>query len=256
MSPPRRPEDPAAERRFLLARSPAEGRPELAPEEREHALRVLRLGEGDRLVGLDGRGAAWPLFVRAVRREGLELAPAGEPEREPEPGAPGSAVARLEVVLPLPRGARAEALVDRATQLGAAALRFSVTERTRPEARALGGNRARRLERIAAEACKQSGRLWLPEIEPPRPLAELLAEEAVGRRVVLSPDGEAPALGKLAEELATGPAVQLFVGPEGGFTPAELDALAAAGAAPARLGPYVLRVETAAEAALAALAAR
>jgi 16S rRNA (uracil1498-N3)-methyltransferase len=251
---------PASVRRFFLARDLAgDGAPKLLPWEQEHALRVLRLGPGDRLIGLDGEGGAWPLEVRSVTKRELELVRAGPAEREPRPGEDGARLAWLEVAAAWPRGARAEELLDRLTQLGLSVFRPLESERTAPEARAAGASRRARLERIAAEACKQCGRTWLPRIEDEIALAELVARG--GELLVLDP--EAPErlsqwLARRAEVSRPGwtrerPLV-IVAGPEGGFSASERRLLAESGASAGRVGVHVLRIETALEVALGMVA--
>ncbi len=247
-------------RRFLLASPPegARGAVALAAGEADHARRVLRLVAGDRLIGLDGAGAAWPLRVVRADPRAFDVAIDGEPEREPAPGEAGAPLAWIEIVTALPRGERAEQMVDRLVQLGAAAVVPVTAERAPPNAAHDSPRRAERLVRVAREACKQAGRLWWPRIDAPRDLAEQLAR-AGAERVVLDPEAGA-ALPQVLGALAAGRApatwtrerpLELWVGPEGGFAPAEQEALARAGARGARLGPHILRIETAAEAALA-----
>ena len=254
---PRSRPDPAPLRRFLLAGDPEQGPPALQETEVPHALRVLRLGTGDRLLGLDGRGASWPLTVTAIGRGRLELAQCGPAEREPEPGTAGAPLEWVELALPLPRGARAESMLDRLAQLGLARLRPLVSERTGPHARELSSGRRARLERTMGEAMKQSGRLWPTRIEAPVPLAEVLAFAAGARAVVLDgTDGVHSLTAALSAGRAAGPWTRaapliLLVGPEGGFSDDERSALELAGALPARLASATLRSETAAEAALA-----
>ena len=241
-------------RRFLLDRTPEEGPPELLAADAEHALRVLRLGVGDRLLGLDGRGRAWELEVTRAERRGLELAALGDPTTEPAPGQPGAPLPWIEAWCPLPKGGRAEDMLERLTQLGLARLVPLVTERTEPQARQVSAGRLERLERRAREALKQCGRLWLPEVASAEPFASLLQKEGTRCRLERSAESllptalrEArPASGWTREE----PLV-LIAGPEGGWTEAEAAALADAGVQEARLGPHVLRIETALEAALA-----
>lgn len=250
--------DPGAgpERRFFLGRTPDEGRAELLPSELGHARRVLRLAVGDRLIGLDGRGSAWPLRVGALTQDSIGLDADGPVRREPAPGEPGAALPWIEVAVAWPKPARAEEMVDRLTQLGAAAIAPIVADRSAPGARDLSRNRLDRLQRVAREACKQCGRAWLPVLHPARTIGEL----AGGETVVLQP-GAPEGLGRWA--LATSPAdrakwtsahpLRIVVGPEGGLAPEEERALLARGAAAASLGPHIQRIETAAEAALAIL---
>lgn len=224
-------------RRLFLEAPPEEGEVRLAPGEAHHGRNVLRLREGDRVAGLDGAGAEWPLAVAAVERGGLRLERAGEPRRAPP--------LRPEVVLlvALPRAGRAEDMLDRLTQLGVARVEPTWFERTQGRERTLGEQRRGRLERAAREACKQSGRLWLPAIGAPASLAERLEEDGGG--ALLDPEGEvelAAWLGRGARET-----VRLLVGPEGGPTDEEVARATAAGFTRARLRGAVLRIETAAE---------
>lgn len=245
----------APARRFFLARTPLEGRPLLLERELEHARKVLRLRTGDRLIGLDGRGREFPLRVERLAGKELELAADGECVAEPQAGSPGASTRWVELALPLARGERSEALVESATQLGASAIQWILSERTPPRSREPSSARLSRLERIAAEAAKQARRAWLPELRAPLAL-EALLESAHRRLVLLDPSPRAPrlaeVLGALEGELGTrARPLVLVAGPEGGFTPAEEQRLLAAAARPARLAPFVLRIETAAAAALA-----
>ena len=125
-----------------------------------------------------------------------------------------------------------------------------------------GAPRRERLERVLREACKQSRRAWLPELQPPAGPAELAAElagERPARAVALLEPGAPLSLDTWVRALLAeggSPASReqplvLVVGPEGGLTEEERGALLEAGAGPVRLGPHVLRIETAAEAAVA-----
>lgn len=242
-----------SQRRFVLAHDPERAPPTLVDEDVQHALRVLRVAVGDRIVGLDGRGAAWPLVVRSVARRALELESAGDPVRAPRPGTPGSGAPAVEVALSLPKGSRAEDCLGRLTQLGVTLVTPLTTRRSPPHARDAGAARLERLARAGREATKQCGRLWFPELGAPCELETWLRARTSGPA--------APPLAWLdpyaAETLLAWPAprveasLALAIGPEGGFDPAEEASLAASGAFRARLGGHVLRLETAAEAALA-----
>ncbi len=246
--PPPPPSD-RRERRFFLRTTPEDGEPELEPEEVDHVLRVLRMGVGDELIGLDGRGGAWPLTVRRAERRRIELASTGPAEREPRPGEPGAALPWIEAAVAFPKPPRAEDMVDRLCQLGVAAVTPLACERSHPRT---GGERQRqRLERVARAACKQAGRLWLPELGEPASPEAWLEQRREARVLHLDPRAERSLPELLSADAAHERPLALVVGPEGGFSPAEQELLDAAGALRGRLGPHVLRIATAAEAAAA-----
>ena len=247
MTPPRF-EDPAGARRFLLETTPDEGVPCLAPADLQHALRVLRMGVGDRLIGLDGCGSAWPLEVSAADKRHLELNLVGDKITHPAPGEPGSGLAWIGLHAPLPKAGRAEELLSALTQLGLAQFTPLITERTTGQAREVGEPRLARLARAAQEALKQSGRLWRPELAPAVALESLSDGPFPG--LILSPRAEKP-LSEALVALDPGNPIHLFAGPEGGLSEAEEASLVERGATPVSLGPHVLRIETAAVAAVA-----
>ncbi|BAM02478.1 RsmE family RNA methyltransferase [Phycisphaera mikurensis] len=222
-----------------LASCAAAERVALPREEAVHAARVLRLRAGDQVTLIDGVGTRAEAEVAGVER-GVVTVWVGARSRPP---APKPAV---RVLAAPPKGARAEAMVDGLAQLGVAAWVPLLTDRGEPDGSA---NRRRRWERAAAEAAKQCGRAAFLRVEPAAGLAETLRPPAAGLRVLADPAGERP-----SPPPGTA-AVDLFVGPEGGFTDAERRRILDAGAAAWRLGPHVLRIETAALAG-AAIAAR
>jgi 16S rRNA (uracil1498-N3)-methyltransferase len=243
----------------------AAGEPRLLPEDAEHAARVRRLAPGDLLVGLDGRGGRHPLRVRAVGKRRLELERAGEPSAEAAPGSEGASLPWIELAVAWPRKKRVEGMVDRLVQLGAAAIRPLAARQRGPEE--VPEEASARLRRVAREACKQSGRAWLPEFEPVLTPAELARVHAArgaagGAVAVLDPrsllalDSWLRSLQPALHRVGTRERpIVLVIGPEGGLADDERTALLDAGAGFVRLGPHVLRVETAAEAAMAVAAA-
>ncbi|HEX2253560.1 MAG TPA: RsmE family RNA methyltransferase [Thermoanaerobaculia bacterium] len=212
-----------------------------------HLFRARRAAAGERLRVVDGRGRARWGTVAAVDRSagtiGLaEAAPTHEPDR------------RVHLLVAAPKKERASWLVEKATELGVAAVRLIATERTPRE---FGDGTLRRLERVAAAALEQCHRSRLPELSGSHEWDEvpgLLAGIPAGRRWMLD-TGEAAAGGEALRACA-GEAAALLVGPEGGWTDGERQALAALGCEPVSLGPTVLRVETAALAGAALLLAR
>lgn len=218
--------------------------------EGHHAAAVRRIREGETVDLSDGLGLRARCTVTAVARDHIVCAVV---ERKEEP-APRP---RLTVVQALPKGDRGELAVEMMTETGAdtvvpwAAERCVTRWKGDRAAKALAKWRA-----TAREAAKQARRARLPEITDladRSTVAELLADADLG--VVLHEDG-ASRLSELKLPTGDGPGIVLVVGPEGGFSDAELDAFTGAGAVRALLGPSVLRTSTAGVAALSVLQAR
>jgi 16S rRNA (uracil1498-N3)-methyltransferase len=220
--------------RFFVPPAEAVGDRFTVPVSIAHQVRrVLRLRHGDALVLLTGDGSEL-----ACHLEGGECV---VDERRPSTGDPAH---RLTIVQALLRGDGLETVIRQGTEVGVAGFRLVVTERC--VARELSARRLERLRAIAREAAEQSERGAVPPVEGPAPLA---AELAPGR-VLLA---ERESVSRLA---AIAPPAVLIVGPEGGFTPAELTAASGAGVTLAWLGPRILRAETVAVAAAAVVLSR
>lgn len=234
------------------AESPPIGAPcALVEGEAEHLLRVLRVQPGAELLGLDGRGLRLPLEVTRAEKRRLEIAVRATGQRDPAPGSPCAALPHLELAAAWPAESRGDALLDHATQLGVAAVRPLLAERASGRRNA---PRTARADRLMREACKQADRSWLPDLLEPlgaaAAAADFRARHPEGQLLLTDPGAPEPLAARLGSVERRAPRL-LLVGPEGGFSQAELDDLAAAGACPVRLGPQVLRIATAAEAALA-----
>jgi len=218
----------------------------LEGEAHRYLARVLRVQSGDAVDLFDGRGLEVGATVTSVGPRDLTLA-LGERRRMPLPDAPP-----VTLLQGLPRAERMDLIVQKATELGAARV---VPVRT---ARTAAGQQARldRWERIAREAARQCGRPELLEIAPLLPLVE--ASEGLapgGARVVAWEEAPgAPALHALVP--AKPSSVAVLSGPEGGLTHDEVALATSAGFEIATLGPRILRTETAAIAALAAIQSR
>jgi 16S rRNA (uracil1498-N3)-methyltransferase len=237
-------------RRFALAPERLRGdRVTFDREESRHMSRVLRLAPGDLVIAGDGRGRDYTVRIESVgdAATGTVLG-AAETGRE-------SPLA-LTLVQGVPKGDRMEAIVRAVTELGVIRVVPAVAERT--VIRLEPGRwreRARRWQRIAREAAKQSGRAVTPVVEIPRPLAECL-DEAAELRLCLWEAETAP-LSRVLDATAGRPATAaVLVGPEGGLARPEVEAAAARGWQPVRLGPRILRTETAGPAIAAILQAR
>jgi 16S rRNA (uracil1498-N3)-methyltransferase len=229
-----------ATRLHVEAELAAGARVALAAESAHRLRAVLRLQPGDAVALFNGRDGEWLARIDSLAR-GAGAAVAQERLRaQPPDGGPF-------VVFALIKRARLEWLVEKATELGAAALLPVATGRTVAER-----INPARLQAIAREAAEQSERLALPEIHPPQPLDRLLASWPRERHLVLCDEsGTAPPIAAVMASLAPGP-LAVLTGPEGGFAETELDALRKLPFVfPVGLGPRVLRSETAAVAALA-----
>ncbi len=211
-----------------------------------HILRVLRLGAGDPLTLFNGDGVDYPSRIKALRKGAIEAEVLGTRVARPE-----SPLA-LTLVQGLARSERMDLVVQKATELGVTAIVPVVTLRSVVKLDA--ETRARKLAHwrgISIAACEQCGRARLPTIAEPQPLAQWLQQQATAgtHRILLAPD--AP---QALVAAATGArSAELLVGPEGGLEDSERDAALAVGYLACRLGPRVLRSETAAVAALTVL---
>lgn len=228
--------------RFFVTAPPVAGRARLAGDEARHLAKVLRAKPGDAVTLFDGSGRSWPARVEAISRGEVTLE-VGEP-REPSPPRPPA----VTLAVALPKGERQKWLVEKLTELGVATLVPLLTERGVAEATPAA---IERLERGVIEACKQCGRDTLLGIGEPVTVSQIVATKPVAALGILAD----PAGGPL-DAVAWRPAAELIglVGPEGGFTAAELAATDAAGWPRVSLGHHVLRIETAAVALAARLA--
>jgi 16S rRNA (uracil1498-N3)-methyltransferase len=210
-------------------------------------VQVLRLQPGAALTLFNGHGGEWDATVRRIGRSDVQVEVGAHHHVERE------LACRVTLAVGMPANERMDGLVEKATELGVAAVQPLVCERS---VLRLSGERAqKKVEHwrgVAIAASEQSGRTRVPEIRRVMPLvawlAELPAERDLRRWVLSLRDSQA-----LAPGASRAPAVFLS-GPEGGLAPAEEDAARAAGFTAVSLGSRVLRADTAPLAALAALA--
>lgn len=218
-----------------------DGRITLPEDEARHAVRALRHGVGDEIVVVDGAGGRYRVRLTEADKRGA----AGEiVEAQREVGEPPY---RLTVGLgTLKNAGRFETFAEKAVELGVSRIVPLATERTERER-----VKERRLENILVAAMKQSGRSRLPELAELQDFDETLRSGDPLR--ILCHESADPAAA-LPHVLAGAPvSLTILVGPEGGFSEAEVARAEASGWTVASLGPRRLRAETAAIAAASAV---
>jgi 16S rRNA (uracil1498-N3)-methyltransferase len=219
----------------------------LAGPEGHHAATVRRLRPGERADVSDGAGTLAECVVTAVGKDRVTLdVRAVHTVPPPRP--------RLVVAQSLAKGDRGELAVELMTEVGVDTVVPWAAERSITKWQAERGAKAlAKWRSTAREAAKQSRRAWLPEVTELAATATLAKRASTAYAIVLEAD--APA--KLYElALPEADDILLFVGPEGGISPAERATLRDAGAVEARLGPLVLRTSTAGATAAAILLSR
>jgi 16S rRNA (uracil1498-N3)-methyltransferase len=225
--------------RYLVAEPPVAGEElALSPGDSHHLSRVVRRRPGDEVELADGAGRLWPAVVVAAGPRATVRV--GEPRDAPRPPA-------VSLHLGLTDWARVDLVVEKAAELGVQEVTLMTSERARriPGADAWE-RRRRRLERVAEAAGRQSGQAWLPRLRGLVPFDDALAEIPSGEGCLIDPRGDA-AVSAVAGRSGR---AALLVGPQAGFSEAEVERAREAGLAVCGLGPAVLRTETAAIAAV------
>lgn len=215
----------------------------LAPQAAQHVAKALRLKTGDALVVFNGEGGEFEATIERIDRDRVDVKVGAWRDAGREPAL------SVGLVQGIPEADKMDWIIQKATELGVAWIQPVVCERSVVR---LSGERAERREahwrRVAIAACEQSGRTRLPELRPTVPFLTWLAEAGGGPRLLLDPPSP-----PLAARAAPPAAFDLVVGPEGGLAARERETALAHGCEGVSLGPRILRVETAAVAALAAI---
>lgn len=207
-----------------------------------HIVRVLKLRRGDRVVLFNGDGFDYAGQISAI--EGRRVLVAVDARL------PAVAEAPVSVTLAqaISRGERMDQTLQKATELGVAAVQPLFTERVEVRLRGVRlEKRMRHWRSVIQAACEQCGRARLPELQSPASLLAWLEQTFEGPRLLLDPRAEIP----LSHRVTGATELQLLVGPEGGLSEGEFRSASARGVEPVRLGPRILRTETAGPAALA-----
>lgn len=212
-----------------------------------HLTRVLRLTAGDALILFNGQGGEFAATIDSVRRDAVRVRIGAH-----------QAVTRespltTTLLQGIARGEKMDQILQKATELGVTRVVPVLTARSNVRLDAATARRKQQhWQGVAIGACEQSGRDRVPEVALPATLPAALAASSAALSLVLAPDEEAAPLASLLAA-AKPTSLALLVGPEGGLDDAELAAAHQAGYRRCRLGPRVLRTETAALVALAAL---
>jgi 16S rRNA (uracil1498-N3)-methyltransferase len=236
---------------YFPAELPRQGVVELPAAAAHHALKVLRLAPGEPLILFDGTGGE--LQARLDIRGRAAFAVDGVWQAVSRESALG-----VVLVQALASGDKMDWVIQKAVELGVAGVMPVQAERSVLK---LGGERAdKRIvhwQQVIVAACEQCGRNRLPFVTPIQTLAAYLGASRDVRRLILAPGGErlAAVVAALKPESAPSASLHLLVGPEGGWSEAELAQAVRAGCQPVGFGPRILRTETAGLAALAALQA-
>lgn len=231
----------ASRARFYFPEPVSEGRQAaLQGDEFHHLRHVLRLAPGAEISLFDGKGSEFQAVVVSIGRREAVVRVDRKESRVSESSL------SLHLAIGMAKGEKLDLVIQKATELGAAAIHPLATRRADVKlAPEKSGSRRDRWRRVALEACKQSGRTRLPEVHSPRTLDEFLALELPRLRIVLDPTGQ-PVPRGFPDPGGPDRSMIVVVGSEGGWDPDELDRLRSHGFLPLRMGPRVLRVETAA----------
>ena len=224
----------------------AESEITLDQQDVHHACRVLKLGKGAAVTVADGKGAAFHGVIS-------EAGPREVVVRLIEPAESNESSLRVTLLQSLPKGEKMDLIIRQAVELGVAQVVPMVTERSIPQFSASREEgRLKRWQKISLAAAAQCRRARLPRIEPVCRFEQAL--DMARRCLSLVPwemEEKQCLFELLRQPRPKDGAVLLFIGPEGGFSRGEIESLTAAGTVSVHLGPRILRVETAAIAALA-----
>lgn len=232
--------------RYIVPSAPRAGEEiALSAADSHHLVRVVRRAAGDEIELIDPEGLRWPAVVVAT-------GPPASARVTVDTPLPAE-VAPVSLYLGLAEWGRIDLAVEKAVELGAGAITLFTSERAGrvPDA-AAWERRRERLARVAGAAARQSGRPPLGRVRGLVPFADVITEIPAGEGFLIDPRGDAPLLPALGAPSAR---VAVVVGPQAGFSEAEVSLARAAGMPVCTLGPAVLRTETAAIAAVALAAA-
>lgn len=214
-----------------------------------HLVQVLRMQAGEALVLFDGRGGEYQAQLTSVAKRAASVTIGAHRDVERE------SALDLTLVQGISKGDRMDFTIQKAVELGVRRIAPITTERCNVHLDAdRQGKRLEHWRGVIVSACEQSGRTRIPVLEPVRRFDAYLAASAGTVRFVLDPQAQT-SLAAAAAEVGQDQAIAVVVGPEGGLSAAELALAVRNGVIGVRMGPRVLRTETAGIAALTMLQA-
>jgi 16S rRNA (uracil1498-N3)-methyltransferase len=226
---------------------PAHGECTLPEAQAHHVAHVLRLTVGDAVTLFDGRGTEYPAMILRIGKHAVAVRISGEHQTDRE------SPLHMTLVQAISSGERMDYTIQKAVELGVARIQPVTSQRSVVRLKnERAEKRVAHWQYVVIAACEQCGRNVVPEVAPVLLFMDWLATLAVGgaeTRLMLAPRAGQ----RLAELAAPAGSAILLAGPEGGFDDTEIEMALARGFSALRLGPRVLRTETAALAALAAM---
>lgn len=212
----------------------------------KHIARSLRMKTGEPLTLCDAKGTDYACEIESINGDEVLVRVLSSCRSVSEP------TVRVTVYQGLPKADKMDSIVQKSVETGATAIVPVMTARcvSKPDEKSIH-KKTERWQKIAEEAAKQSGRGIIPQVRPLISLKQAAQQAAENSNIILFYEGGGESLSKLITDESKD--VSIFIGPEGGFEPDEVELITALGGKTATLGTRILRTETAPIAALAAI---
>lgn len=233
------------QRYFVEAANWQDDRIMLNGQDAHHINRVMRMKPGDEIICVDPKGRAAICKIAELSSEHVTVCVSENVDNDTE------MPVTVTIAQGLPKGDKLEWIVQKGTELGAAGfIPFQAARSVVKWDEKKKDKKRIRLEKIAKEAAEQSSRLSIPAVEDVQSFQELLDSSDTYKHKLFAYEEaakglKAEPLRSVFERISPSDNVLVVIGPEGGFSDSEADALRNAGFAPIRLGPRILRTETA-----------
>ncbi len=217
----------------------------LNEEQSRHIAKSLRMKTGDMLMVTDGKGQDFGCQIENITKYNVRLKVCYRQASDSEP------TCRVTIYQGIPKGTKLEDIIQKCVELGVYSIVPTMTKRciSRPDEKS-SQKKNIRYQKIALEAAQQSGRGIIPQIQDMKTLRQAVADDAADVKIVFY-EGGGEKLSTLIDKNTK--SVSVYIGPEGGFEPDEVEALEKAGAVRATLGKRILRTQTAPVAAQACI---